>query len=209
VLHKLKDDLRALFDLRYPPLSVTSCDDLHCLWKARNARRLEQMECRDGLVTILGNGFDRLTGMLSESVRHKTPIYDHLNCRSVMMVARTCNNVGFCLFCVTVCNCVLGFWAWVVTFIINNNFDLNKCPAFLRWAVVRSLLHPHERRSRFLKFSQAIGCPCSTQKIFRSKTQFVFCGKERSRRLFWSPKGRWQGMEKCWSSPWTRRLESQ
>ena len=51
-LHKLIDDLRALFDLRYPPLLVTSCDDLHCLWKARNARRLEQMECRDGLVTI-------------------------------------------------------------------------------------------------------------------------------------------------------------
>ena len=52
VLHKLIDDLRALFDLRYPPLSVTLCDDIHCIWKARNARRLEQMKCRDGLVRI-------------------------------------------------------------------------------------------------------------------------------------------------------------
>ena len=51
-LHKLIDDLRALFDLRYPPLSVTSYDDVHCLWKARNARRLQQMQCRDGLVRI-------------------------------------------------------------------------------------------------------------------------------------------------------------
>ena len=51
-LHKLIDDLRALFDLRYPPLSVTLCDDIHCIWKARNARRLEQMKCRDGLVRI-------------------------------------------------------------------------------------------------------------------------------------------------------------
>ena len=52
VLHKLIDDLRALFDLRYPPLSVTLCDDIHCLWKAKNARRLQQMKCRDGLVRI-------------------------------------------------------------------------------------------------------------------------------------------------------------
>ena len=51
-LHNLIDDLRALFDLRYPPLSVTLCDDIHCIWKARNARRLEQMKCRDGLVRI-------------------------------------------------------------------------------------------------------------------------------------------------------------
>ena len=51
-LHELIDDLRALFELRYPPLSVTSCDDVHCLWKARNARRLQQMKCRDGLVRI-------------------------------------------------------------------------------------------------------------------------------------------------------------
>ena len=51
-LHELIDDLRTLFELRYPPLSVTSCDDVHCLWKARNARRLQQMKCRDGLVRI-------------------------------------------------------------------------------------------------------------------------------------------------------------
>ena len=51
-LHELIDDLRALFDLRYPPLSVTLCDDIHCLWKAKNARRLQQMKCRDGLVRI-------------------------------------------------------------------------------------------------------------------------------------------------------------
>ena len=51
-LHELIDDLRTLFDLRYPPLSVTLCDDIHCLWKAKNARRLQQMKCRDGLVRI-------------------------------------------------------------------------------------------------------------------------------------------------------------
>ena len=51
-LHELIDDLRALFDLRYPPLSVTLCDDIHCLWKAKNARRLQQMKCHDGLVRI-------------------------------------------------------------------------------------------------------------------------------------------------------------
>jgi len=51
-LHKLIDDLRALFGLRYLPLSVTSYDDIHCLWKARNARRLQQMQCHDGLVRI-------------------------------------------------------------------------------------------------------------------------------------------------------------
>ena len=51
-LHKLIDDLCALFDLHYPPLSVTSYDDVHCLWKARNARCLQQMKCHDGLVRI-------------------------------------------------------------------------------------------------------------------------------------------------------------
>ena len=51
-LHNLIDDLRALFDLHYPPLSVTLCDDIHCIWKARNARHLKQMKYRDGLVRI-------------------------------------------------------------------------------------------------------------------------------------------------------------
>jgi len=49
-LHNLIEDLRSLFDLRYPPLSVTSHDDIYGLWKARNARRLKQMKDRDGLV---------------------------------------------------------------------------------------------------------------------------------------------------------------
>ena len=51
-LHKLIDNLCALFDLCYLPLSVTLCDDIHCLWKAKNARCLQQMKCRDGLVRI-------------------------------------------------------------------------------------------------------------------------------------------------------------
>jgi len=51
-LHELIDDLCALFDLCYPPLSVTLCDDIHCLWKAKNVRRLQQMKYRDGLVRI-------------------------------------------------------------------------------------------------------------------------------------------------------------
>ena len=40
MLHKLIDDLHALFDLRYLPLLVTSYNDVHCLWKARNTRYL-------------------------------------------------------------------------------------------------------------------------------------------------------------------------
>ena len=52
VLHKLIDNLHALFDLHYLPLSVTLCNDIHCIWKARNARHLEQMKCHDGLVRI-------------------------------------------------------------------------------------------------------------------------------------------------------------
>ena len=51
-LHKLIDDLRALFELHYLPLLVTSYNDVHCLWKARNVRRLHQMKCRNRLVRI-------------------------------------------------------------------------------------------------------------------------------------------------------------
>ena len=51
-LHELIDDLYTLFELHYLPLSVTSYDNIHCLWKARNARRFQQMKCRNGLVRI-------------------------------------------------------------------------------------------------------------------------------------------------------------
>ena len=51
-LHELIDDLRALFDLCYLPLLVTLYNDIHCLWKAKNARHLQQMKCCDGLVRI-------------------------------------------------------------------------------------------------------------------------------------------------------------
>jgi len=52
VLHKLIDNFYALFDLCYPPLSVTLCDDIHCIWKARNERCLKQMKGHNGLVRI-------------------------------------------------------------------------------------------------------------------------------------------------------------
>jgi len=52
ILHKLINDLCVLFDLYYLLLSVTLYDDIHCIWKARNARCLEQMKDCDGLVRI-------------------------------------------------------------------------------------------------------------------------------------------------------------
>ena len=51
-LHEVIDDLRALFDLCYLPLLVTLCNDIHCLWKAKNTRHLQQIKCCDGLVRI-------------------------------------------------------------------------------------------------------------------------------------------------------------